>query len=179
MKSLWDRIKSITRKNPGGVMVLGIFVVAFSVFLIGNAFAALTPVKSIIITSQKTSFEDSKPGSWQVEKSGKWIDKGKAEVTFDVTSTLMKQNEYTDVIFVLDISGSMEGERISHVKSDMRELLNTLLENKGNRAGVIAFSNESQILLGLTDDKNNLNNVIDNLEVTGDTNYYQALVDVE
>ena len=179
MKSLWDRIKSITRKNPGGVMVLGIFVVAFSVFLIGNAFAALTPVKSIIITSQKTSFEDSKPGSWQVEKSGKWIDKGKAEVTFDVTSTLMKQNEYTDVIFVLDISGSMEGDRISHVKSDMRELLNTLLENKGNRAGVIAFSNESQILLGLTDDKNNLNNVIDNLEVTGDTNYYQALVDVE
>ena len=179
MRKLWNRIKSITRKNPGGVMVLGIFVVTFSVFLIGNAFAALTPVKSIIITSQKTSFEDSKPGSWQVEKSGKWIDKGKAEVTFAVTSTLMKQNEYTDVIFVLDISGSMEGERISHVKSDMRELLNTLLENKGNRAGVIAFSNESQILLGLTDDKNNLNNVIDNLEVTGDTNYYQALVDVE
>ena len=179
MKSLWDRIKSITRKNPGGVMVLGIFVVAFSVFLIGSAFAALTPVKSVIITSQKTSYEEKDPGSWQVEKSGKWIDKGKAEVTFDVTSTLMKNSEYTDVIFVLDISGSMEGSKINYVKSDMRELLDTLLENKGNRAGVISFSNDSQILLGLTNNKNNLNDVIDSLEVTGDTNYYQALVDVE
>ena len=178
-KNIRNKLKSVVKKNPGGVMALGIFVIAFSVLLIGYAFAALIPTKSIIITSHKTSFEDKEQGSWQVEKSGKWIERGKAEVTFDVSSTFMKQNEYTDVIFVLDISGSMEGERISHVKSDTKELLNTLLETKGNRASVISFSNDSQILSGLKDDKSNLNSVIENLEVTGDTNYYQALVDVE
>ena len=139
-KNIRNKLKSVVKKNPGGVMALGIFVIAFSVLLIGYAFAALIPTKSIIITSHKTSFEDKEQGSWQVEKSGKWIERGKAEVTFDVSSTFMKQNEYTDVIFVLDISGSMEGERISHVKSDTKELLNTLLETKGNRASVLVMT---------------------------------------
>ena len=179
MKSLWDRIKSITRKNPGGVMVLGIFVVTFSIFLIGSTFAALTPVKSIIITSQKTSFEDSKPGSWQVEKSGKWIDKGKAEVTFDVDTVLKTNNEATDIIFVLDISGSMSGDKLDRVKSDSTELVSTLLSDSKNRAALITFDTESTIVSGLTNNKDALLEQINNLNVTGSTNYYQALVNVD
>ena len=176
---LWDRIKPITRKNPGGIMALGIFVVAFSVFLIGNAFAALTPTKSIIITSQKTSFEDSKPGSWQVEKSGMWIKRGTARVTFDVNTVLKTNNEATDIIFVFDISGSMNGDKLDRVKSDSVDLVSTLLSDSKNRAALITFDTNSTIVSGFTNDKGTLINQFNNLQYAGDTNYYQALVNVD
>ena len=109
-----DNIKKLVRKidikkYSKEFLALGVFVVALSIYLITNAFAALTPTKSVIITSEKTSYEENEPGSWQVEKSGKWISKGRARVTFDVDTTLMTEDKDTDIIFVLDISGSMSG----------------------------------------------------------------------
>ena len=35
----------------------------------------------------------------------------------------MTNNQYTDIIFVLDISGSMAGEKLERVKSDSKELI--------------------------------------------------------
>ena len=179
-----DNIKKLVRKidikkYSKEFLALGVFVVALSVYLITNAFAALTPTKSVIITSEKTSYEEKQPGSWQVEKSGKWISKGRARVTFDVDTTLMTEDKDTDIIFVLDISGSMSGDKLARVKEDSTELIESLLSNKNNSAALITFDTGSTIVSNFTNDKDYLINEINNLEDTGSTNYYQPLVNVD
>ena len=147
--------------------------------LITPSFAVSTPISSITITSQNTSYENKEPGSWQVEKSGKWIEKGIAEVKFNVSSVLMSEDPDIDIIFVLDISGSMKGEKLERVKQDTIELLESLLSNGENRAALITFDTESQIVSGLTNDKDLLTQEVNNILATGTTNYYQALVNVD
>ena len=139
IKSVFGKVSSFIKRNPKEFLALGVFVVALSIYLITNAFAALTPTKSVIITSEKTSYEENEPGSWQVEKSGKWISKGRARVTFDVNTTLMTEDKDTDIIFVLDISGSMSGDKLTKVKEDSTELIELLLSNKNNSAALITF----------------------------------------
>ena len=179
VKSLWKKLQIFNKRNTGVAIAFGVFVVVFSVFLIGNAFAALTPTKSVIITSEKSSYEENEPGSWQVEKSGKWIAKGKARVTFDVDTTLMTEDKDTDIIFVLDISGSMSGDKLDRVKQDSIELIDSLLSNKNNSAALITFDTGSTIVSDFTNDKDYLISEINNLKDTGSTNYYQPLVNVE
>ena len=174
IKSVFGKVISFVKKNPKEFLALGVFVVALSIYLITNAFAALTPTKSVI-----TSYEEKQPGSWQVEKSGKWISKGRARVTFDVDTTLMTEDRDTDIIMVLDISGSMSGDKLDRVKSDSTELIESLLSNKNNNAALITFDTGSTIVSDFTNDKDYLINEINNLEDTGSTNYYQPLVNVD
>ena len=156
-----------------------IFVVSIGIFSISYAFASTEPVRSITMTSRNTNYENKEEGSWQVTKSGYWTGYGEAEVTLDVDTSLMTNNQYTDIIFVLDISGSMAGEKLDRVKSDSKELVSSLLSNKNNRAALITFDTSSQIVSELTNDEELLTSVIDNLQETGTTNYYQALVNVD
>ena len=138
-----------------------------------------TPVSSVIITSENTSYENNDSGSWQVEKSGKWVEKGTAEVRFDVSTVPMTENSYTDIIFVLDISSSMVGDKLERLKQDTTELLESLLFNGENRAALITFDTESRIVSDLTNDKAFLIQEVNNLTDIGTTNYYQALVNVD
>ena len=174
-----NKIKMFIQEHTKEVVVFSIFVVAVSIFFVGNAFAALTPTKSVIITSRNTSYEDKEPGSWQVEKSGKWVSKGKARVSFDVDTTLMTEDRDTDIIMVLDISGSMSGDKLDRVKSDSTELIESLLSNQNNSVALITFDTASTIVSDFTNDVDALTNQINGLSVTGSTNYYQALVNVD
>lgn len=161
------------------LLAFSIFFVAILITFLGYSFAALTPVKSVIITSQNSSYASKEEGSWQVEKSGKWINKGKARITLDVDTSLMTNNNGLDVIFVLDTSNSMGGNKLDRVKQDTIELLDILLSNSKNQAALIAFNSSSTILTPLTGDKELLVNEVNNLVTTGETNYYQALVNVD
>lgn len=91
----------------GVLLVVMIFICSMS-----YAYAISAPISSVIITSENVSYEEKVPGSWQVEKSAKWISKGKSRVTFDVDTTLMAKEEASDIIFVVDTSGSMEGDKL-------------------------------------------------------------------
>ena len=166
-------------KYKKAFIAFGILFVIFLIGLITPSFAISTPVSSVVITSEKTSYENKEPGSWQVEKSGKWISKGTARVSFDISTVPMIENTYTDIIFVLDVSSSMEGEKLERVKQDTTELLESLLSNGENRAALITFDTESRIVSGLTNDKDLLTQEVNNLTDTGNTNYYQALVNVD
>ena len=160
-------------------IALLVFVLCLGIFSINYAFAAVEPVRSIVIQSEHTDFASGEEGSWQVTKSGYWTNYGEAEVTLDVDTSLMTNNQYTDIIFVLDISGSMSGDKLDRVKSDSKELVSSLLSNKNNRAALITFDTSSQIVSELTNDEEQLIHEIDNLQDTGSTNYYQALVNVD
>ena len=160
-------------------IALLIFVLCLGVFSISYAFAAVEPVRSIVIQSENTDFASGEEGSWQVTKSGYWTNYGEAEVTLDVDTSLMTNNQYTDIIFVLDTSNSMTGERLERVKRDSKELIDNLLTDTNNRAALITFGTSSQIVSELTNDKDLLTNDINTLQATGNTNYYEALVNVD
>ena len=127
----------------------------------------------------QVSFEsdgwDIEGGSWHVDKSAEWTAVGKARVRFDVSTALLSEEHYQDVILILDRSGSMLNEKIDKVKQDTKDLIETLLRNPNNRIGIISFSVGSSILSELTNDKQTLNEIVDNIEADGTTNYNAAL----
>ena len=172
-------MKNYIRRNKKKTIILGgsILIVVFILFL-ATSFSLPIPTKSIIITSENSSYEDKEAGSWQVTKSAEWTAKGEATVTFDVNTVLKTDNKATDIILILDISSSMTGRKLSRVKSDSTDLINTVLSDDNNRIALITFDTKSSILLKLTNDKEALINQINNLEAIGNTNYNQALVNV-
>ena len=147
--------------------------------IIPFSLAAPTHIGSVEIKSEELDYDQKAPGSFKITKSAKWISKGKAQITFDVDTVVKTANQYTDIIFVLDISGSMSGNKLNRVKTDATELVNSLLSNTNNRAALITFETTSQIVSNLTNNKDELVNKINELQVAGRTNYYQALVNVD
>ena len=150
---IMTKLQEFLKKYKKECIALLIFVICLSIFSVSYAFAAVEPVRSIVIQSENTDFASGEEGSWQVTKSGYWTNYGEAEVTLDVDTTLMTNNQYTDIIFVLDISGSMVGDKLDRVKSDSKELISSLLSNQNNRAALITFDTSSQIVSGLTNNE--------------------------
>ena len=98
-----NKYQNFLKEYKKEMIAFCIFIVGIFAFSISYTFAAVEPVRSIVIESENTDFASGEEGSWQVTKSGYWTNYGEAEVTFDVDTNLMTNNEYTDIIFVLDI----------------------------------------------------------------------------
>ena len=73
----------------------------------------------------------------------------------------------------------MSGEKLDKAKEDAKDLVSTVLSDTHNKIALITFESDSTIESNLTSDKNSLINKIDNLSTTGNTNYYQALLNVD
>ena len=169
--------KSISNR----IIILSIVVVGLLFIMIGlfySSFALLDPMKSISFTSENLNYDEKDSGSWKIENSAEWIEKGKARITVKLDTIERVRNRNTDMIFVLDTSGSMAGEKLSQAKSDIKELFSFLLEVEGNQGALITFDQDSTILSDFTSDKEQINNLIDGLYDRYTTNYYQALVNV-
>ncbi len=135
-------------------------------------------IKSIELTSQHTSYTNNEPGSWNVTKSAKWIRQGKARITFDV-DTVAKVAAYTDIVMVLDNSGSMSGDKIAQVKHDATELIESVLSDSNNRIGLVSFNTTATKLSNLTSDKTTLIDLVNGLDTPGNTNYYSGFLKAE
>ena len=177
MRKIKEGIKNLNGKQKLGI-ISGIILLILLV-TVPFAFASLTPVKSVFITSEKLNYQEQEPGSWQIEKSAEWTGVGKARITFDLDTILRQEGNPMDIIFVLDISGSMTGDKLTRVKEDAAELIDTLLSTEENRAALITFETGSTLVSDFTNDKEYLLNEINNLSSTGSTNYYQPLKHVE
>ena len=167
------------RKYKKEIVAVILLVIMFLVCSMSYTYAMSAPVSKVIVTSENASYENSEEGSWQVEKSAKWISKGKARVTFDVDTTLMSQKEASDIIFVIDTSASMEGDKINQVKVEGTSFINDVLSNSNNRLSIISFNSTATILSDFTNDKEVLINQINSLGVANSTNYYQAFLKVD
>ncbi len=168
-------------ENKGKIVRLVIFlwVLLVGIVMIPKVFAVLQPVKSIEIFSEKQNYKTEEAGSWKITKSAKWISKGKALITFDIDTVQKSDNYNKDVLLVLDLSSSMNGERLNQVKADTIGLIEELLVDDKNKVGLITFNESSQIVSDFSNDKKSLVNKINDLKADGSTNYYEALKDVD
>ena len=181
MKKIKKNIQKFTRIIIKNKLISFCFLVLLVIGLITvpRIFAELQPVKSVEILSEKSNYNEKEAGSWKIDKSAKWVSRGIAEIKFDLDTVLKTNNKYTDILFVLDISGSMSGDKLSRVKSDTTELITTLLSNSNNRAGLISFDSVSEVLSDFTNDKDSLLSKVNSLSTKGATNYYKALMNVD
>lgn len=172
-------MKKITVKiNKKSFFLVSIIIILFLLLSFKTSYSNLTPVKSVKIPSTTLSYTNNEEGAWNITKSAKWLSKGKARITINVDSIVNAKNINTDVILVLDISGSMNGERLDKVKIDTINLINDIIP-KGNDVALITFSDTSTIISDFTSNSEILIDHINNLEAIGNTNYYQALVNVD
>ncbi len=133
-------------------------------------------IKSVEIQSN----DYNAPGSWHIDKSAEWVEFGKARVTFDVNSVMKTaEGRYKDVIFVMDISGSMRGDKLDRAKQDAIDLTNYLLSDSHNSIALITFDTTSEVISGFINDKDQMVNYITNLNDKGCTNYNAGLLNAD
>lgn len=156
--------------------LLSLLIIPIIVLFVGRSLAANFDheVKSVEITSN----DYNNPGSWHVDKSADWISSDTAEVTFNISS-IKKRTDYRnkDVIFVIDVSGSMSSDQISQIKTDTKKLVDFLLdESDNNRFAIVNFESGSSILSFFTNSRSTLKSKLDNITRFDQTNYHPSLV---
>ena len=88
-----------------------------------------------------------------------------------------------DIVFVLDVSGSMAYDlesgqsKISVLKSTMINAIDNLTQNQYNRISIIQFASNSKVLISNSKNRNQLVSCIQGLSAAGGTNYYASLLD--
>ena len=159
-------------------VISSIVLIGLLIVFISYSFAALTPTPSITVPSTTLSYAGSEEGAWQYTKSAYWLSKNKARINIKVDTIKKKRADYTDVILVLDTSGSMLGTKLTQVQNDVNELINDTIP-KGNKIALITFNDSATVVNDFTNDTTLLQESINNLTVSGETNYYQALIKVD
>ncbi len=119
------------------------------------------------------------PGSWHIDKSAEWIGLNKAQVTFDVNSVMKINDNYKDIVLVIDVSGSMEGDKLQKAINDSKELVSYVLSNTNNRIAIIIFCDKSAIVSEFSNKKDELLQKLDEITTTGTTNYNAGLQNVD
>ena len=155
-----------------------ILVLATIVVFVGRSLAS--PVEGEVKTISIESGNYSDPGNWKVNKSADWIDSNKARIEFE-TNTVLKTDDtnHKDIILVMDVSGSMEGERISKAKEDAIGLTHSILSDSNNRIALIIFADESEIKSDFTNNREEMIDLINSISTYGCTNYNSALRDAD
>ena len=155
-------------------LIIGIFLVLG--FLIFNkTLSELKPIPKVTFKSQNLNYAKKEPGSFKVDKSAKWIGEGKAKVTIEVDSIMKESTQAKDIVFVLDISGSMSGDKLEQVKKDTTDLATAVLSNPRNRAALITFDTGAERVSDFTSNKEEFLQKVNSLTDKGTTNYKAGL----
>jgi Ca-activated chloride channel family protein len=85
-----------------------------------------------------------------------------------------EQRKPANMVFVVDVSGSMEREdRLEQVKKSMRSLAECLKE--GDEIGLVVYGSEGRVISELTSERSKIFNAIDQLIPSGSTNAEEGL----
>jgi len=88
---------------------------------------------------------------------------------------LASERRALDVILLIDVSGSMEGKRLSDAKAAASAFVSAL--GPGDRVSVVSFSDHSSVAATFTSDTGVLRSAISGLTASGATSLYDALAD--
>ena len=94
-----------------------------------------------------------------------------AELFLHVTT---KQQPGHSICLTLDVSGSMEGQKMDEVKKATKKFI-ALQDLSRDRISLVTFSYTGEVLVPPTQDKDKLFSIIDSLEADGATNFEDAM----
>ncbi len=100
-----------------------------------------------------------------------------ADVIVAAKNTWALNRKRADIILVVDVSGSMEGEKLDQVKAGLGTFLGRILPE--DRVGLVAFSSTSELLVPpapLGENRVKLDDAIAGLRARGKTGLYDALL---
>lgn len=97
----------------------------------------------------------------------------KGELLKDTTSTNVQ--EATDFYLLLDVSGSMYGNRIKAAKKACKKLIQETLDLSVHKLGLISFGNFAHVVCELTQDRGALMVGLEQIEVNGSTEMATAI----
>ena len=158
-------------------LIIGIsLIIGFLIF--NKTLSELKPIPKVTFKSQNLNYDKKEPGSFKIDKSAKWIGEGKAKITIDVESIMKESSQAKDIIFVLDVSGSMSGDKLNQVKKDTTDLATAVLSNPRNRAALITFDTGAEIVSGFTSNKDKFLTKVNALTDKGATNYKAGFEEV-
>ena len=155
-------------------LIIGIFL-ALGFLIFNKTLSELKPIPKVTFKSTKLNYDKKEPGSFKVDKSAKWIGEGKAKVTIEVNSIMKEKAQAKDIIFVLDVSGSMRGDKLNQVKKDTTDLATAVLSNPRNRAALITFDTGAELAIGFTNNKDEFLRKVNALTDKDMTNYKAGL----
>ena len=155
-------------------LILGI-ILLLGFLIFNKTLSEIKPIPKVTFKSQNLNYDKSEPGSFKVDKSAKWIGEGKAKVTIEVNSIIKESTQAKDIIFVLDVSGSMSGDKLNQVKKDTTDLATAVLSNPRNRVALITFDSSAERVSDFTSNKDEFLNKVNALNAGGRTNYKAGL----
>lgn len=101
------------------------------------------------------------------------------EVTGESNIEVEAVYEDTEILLIIDTSGSMSGESIESAKKASRKLINNLMDIPNMKIGLIEFNSDAQVLSNFTKNKSILESKINNLQASGGTKLGEALNKIE
>ncbi len=165
--------------NRKNILCISLLVIAITpiIALVSRSFSASVDEEVKSVTIQSNNYNE--PGSWKLEKSAKWLEKNKAEITLNLKTVENNNGHNKDVILIYDDSGSMHGEKMRYAREGSQAVISSILDNPDNRVALILSDSGATIVSDFTNDKVTLNNDLENAIASGYTNYYHALVRVD
>lgn len=149
---------------------------------ISSSFAGLTPVESIVITSNNLNFDDNEVGAWKVTESAKWISKGRARVTLDIETVAdVKEDEFDkDVLFIVETSNSISSTELQKIKDSLTSFGDSLLqEDSSNKVALISFNSSFSLVTDFTSNRSSFVNSVNSLTLSGGASYYEGLKGID
>lgn len=106
-------------------------------------------------------------------------------IYLDMTTEASEEKKERDIVFVLDVSNSMENDlggttRFNVLKSTVKDAVNSLTQNPINKISIVTFGTRAEIIATREDDKSNLISFVNSLSLpggmAGGTNYYESML---
>lgn len=120
----------------------------------------------------KVSYRTTHFSTYMLVDKTKWYSSWKETLDYRTKST--NDDKYYDFAFVIDVSGSMSGTRLSVAKEALNGFIN-VLDNKDS-ACLIKFNSYATVISGFTNDKDSLSAAIKSLYASGGTNVNSGLL---
>ena len=162
----------------GKVISLVFFVLALSIFLISYTFAAVEPVESVYVSSEKADYDTKEEGSFQLMKSSEWKNFEVAKLRLLVRTNAMNSGDDKDVVLVIPTSTS-DRSSFSKMKDSLHMFIEDFLKDGNNRISLIFYNNQSIIASDFTNDKIELFSAINDLTFQYGRNYYYPFTDID
>lgn len=167
--------------NNKKIFFIVILLLLGLIYVIPHSFAVLQPIRSVEIFSEKLNYQNNESGAWKVTNSAKWISKNKAKLKIEVDSINAVNSKNVDVVFVLNNSILMtKDDKLNNAITSVNDSINKILLSDKNKAALLSFNDDYEILSDFTSDKELLVNKLGTLTSSGESSsYYRALVGID